>query len=190
MGFFRQEYWSRFPFPPPRTIPDPGSNLNPQLLCPLHYRQILYCNSLQYTWASLVALLVENLPAIQETWVWSLGWEDSPGEGKGHPLQYSGLENSMDCIVHKVTKNQTRLSTRMASQWQLQLEPGTPPLAAESWHPEMMRLQGHIILTASRKSSLTYLIQRLPGLCLYTCHDRELTTYLRRQPAHGWHSYC
>ena len=24
----------------------------------------------------------------------------SPGEGKGYPLQYSGLENSMDCIVH------------------------------------------------------------------------------------------
>ena len=34
----------------------------------------------------------------------------SPGEGKGYPLQYSGLENSMDCIVHGVTKNQTWLS--------------------------------------------------------------------------------
>ena len=34
----------------------------------------------------------------------------SPGEGKGYPLQYSGLENSMDCIVHGVTKNPTRLS--------------------------------------------------------------------------------
>ena len=28
----------------------------------------------------------------------------SPGEGKGDPLQYSGLENSMDCMVHRVTK--------------------------------------------------------------------------------------
>ena len=27
-----------------------------------------------------------------------------PGEGKGYPLQYSGLENSMDCIVHGITK--------------------------------------------------------------------------------------
>ena len=27
------------------------------------------------------------------------GWEDSPGEGKGYPLQYSGLENSMDGIT-------------------------------------------------------------------------------------------
>ena len=35
----------------------------------------------------------------------------SPGEGKGYPLlQYSGLENSMDCIVHGVAKSQTRMS--------------------------------------------------------------------------------
>ena len=34
----------------------------------------------------------------------------SPGEGKGYPLQHSGLENSMDCIVHEVAKTQTRLS--------------------------------------------------------------------------------
>ena len=31
---------------------------------------------LQYSWASLVAQLVKNLPAMQETWVWFLGWED------------------------------------------------------------------------------------------------------------------
>ena len=34
----------------------------------------------------------------------------SPGEGKGYPLQYSDLENSMDCIVHEATKSQTRLN--------------------------------------------------------------------------------
>ena len=38
------------------------------------------------------------------------GLERSPGEGKGYPLQYSGLENSMDCIVHGVTKSRTRVS--------------------------------------------------------------------------------
>ena len=32
----------------------------------------------------------------------------SPGERKGYPLQYSGLENSMDCTVHWVAKSQTR----------------------------------------------------------------------------------
>ena len=31
----------------------------------------------------------------------------SPGEGNGYPLQYSGLENSMDCIVHGVAKSRT-----------------------------------------------------------------------------------
>ena len=34
----------------------------------------------------------------------------SPGEGKGYPLQYSGLENSMNSIVHGVTKSRTQLS--------------------------------------------------------------------------------
>ena len=34
----------------------------------------------------------------------------SPGEVKGYPLQYSRLENSMDCMVHEVAKSQTRLS--------------------------------------------------------------------------------
>ena len=34
----------------------------------------------------------------------------SPGEGEDYPLQYSGLENSMDCIVHRVKKSWTRLS--------------------------------------------------------------------------------
>ena len=31
----------------------------------------------------------------------------SPGEGKGYPLQYSDLENSIDCIVHRVAKSRT-----------------------------------------------------------------------------------
>ena len=35
----------------------------------------------------------------------------SPGEEKGYPLQYSGLENSMDCTVHGVAKSRTQLST-------------------------------------------------------------------------------
>ena len=34
----------------------------------------------------------------------------SPGEGKGYPLPYSGLENSMDWIVHGVAKSRIRLS--------------------------------------------------------------------------------
>ena len=37
--------------------------------------------------------MVKNLSAMCETWVRSLGWEGSPGEGHGNPLQYSCLEN-------------------------------------------------------------------------------------------------
>ena len=36
-----------------------------------------------------------------------------PGEGKSYPLQYSGLENSMNCVVHGVTKSQTLSLSRM-----------------------------------------------------------------------------
>ena len=99
--------------------------------------------------ASLIAQLVKNPPANQETLVRFLGQDNPrrrnslpapvfldfpcgsagkesacnvgdlglipglgryPGEGTGYPLQYSGLEDSTDCIVHGVAKSQTRLS--------------------------------------------------------------------------------
>ena len=76
--------------------------------------------------ASLIAQLVKNLPAIQETWVQFQGQEDLLKKGqathscilelalwlswKGYPLHYSGLENSMDCIAHGVAKSWTRLN--------------------------------------------------------------------------------
>ena len=40
---------------------------------------------LQYSWASLVAQLVKKLPAMRETWVRSLGWEDPLEKGKAIP---------------------------------------------------------------------------------------------------------
>ena len=49
----------------------------------------------------------------------------SPGEGKGYPLQHSGLENSMDCVVHGVAKSQTWLGNLhfhfMLGKWHLPL---------------------------------------------------------------------
>ena len=50
----------------------------------------------QSSWASLVAQLVKNPPAIRETWVQSLGWEDPLEKEKATHSSYSGLENSMD----------------------------------------------------------------------------------------------
>ena len=57
-----------------------------------------------------MAQLVKNMPAMWETWVRSMGWEDPLEKGKATQLQVSGLENSMDCIVHGVAKSWTQLS--------------------------------------------------------------------------------
>ena len=79
----------------PRLIPGSGRSAGEGIGYPL-----------QYSWASRVAQLVKNLPAMWETWVQSLGWDDPLEKGKAYPLQYCGLENSMDCVVHGVTKSQ------------------------------------------------------------------------------------
>ena len=65
--------------------------------------------------ASLVAQMVKRLPAVRETQVRSLGWEDPlEKEMATRSLQYSCLENSMDgawyAAVHGVTKSLTQLN--------------------------------------------------------------------------------
>ena len=53
---------------------------------------------------------VKNLPAMWETWVLSLGWEDSLEKGKASPsLHYFSLKNPMGCTVHGVAKSRTGL---------------------------------------------------------------------------------
>ena len=63
----------------------------------------------------------------------------SPGEGKGYPLQYSGLENFMDCIVHWIAKSWTRLSdfhfiTLIGRYW---TKPGMNP--TWSWYMILLK---------------------------------------------------
>ena len=75
--------------------------------------------------AFLVAQMVKNVPAIWETWVRSLGWEDPLEKGMGNQLQYSCLENPMDrgawrAKVHGVTKSWTWLSK---AQYMLRAQP-------------------------------------------------------------------
>ena len=57
----------------------------------------------------MVTQIVKNPPAMQETWVHSLGWEDSPGKGNGNPLQYFCLQSPIDkevrwAIVYRIAK--------------------------------------------------------------------------------------
>ena len=60
--------------------------------CQVRGREVLNGKS-QMSWASLLAQMVKNLPAMWETWVQSPDFGGSPGEGNGNPLQYSCLEN-------------------------------------------------------------------------------------------------
>ena len=68
-------------------------------------------------WVSLVAQMVENLPVMWETWLWSLGQEDSLEEGVAILSSILAWRIPMDrgawrATVHGVTKSQTRLSNQ------------------------------------------------------------------------------
>ena len=67
---------------------------------------------LQYSWASLVAQMVKNPPAMQETWVHSLGWEDPLVEGMATHSSILAQRIPMDreawwATIHGVTKSRT-----------------------------------------------------------------------------------
>ena len=62
-----------------------------------------------------MAQTVKNLPAVRETWVQFLGWEDPLEGGHGNPLQYSCLEDlhgqrSLVATVSGIVKSRTQLS--------------------------------------------------------------------------------
>ena len=75
---------------------------------------------LWYKRASQIAVVIKNQPAnagdIRD--MGSIpGSGRSPGEGKGYPPQYSGLENSMDCIDHEVAKSQDWATEWLSLHW-------------------------------------------------------------------------
>ena len=73
---------------------------------------------------------MKNPSAMWETWAPSLGQEDPLGGGHGNPLQYSGLENPMDCIVHMDTTEhgtQHIPTIYKADNKDLQYSPGNYP---------------------------------------------------------------
>ena len=68
-----------------------------------------------YSWASLVAQTVKNLPVMWETWVWSLGWEEPPREGMEIHSDILAWKIPTDrgawrATVHGATKSRTWLS--------------------------------------------------------------------------------
>ena len=81
----------------PGSIPGSGRSPGEGIVYPI-----------QYSWASLVAQLVKNPPAMKETWVQSLGWEDPLEKGKA--THSSILDWRIPWTIHGLTKSQTRLS--------------------------------------------------------------------------------
>ena len=74
---------------------------------------------LYYSWASLVAQTVKNSPALRETWIWFLGWEDSLEKDVATQSSIIAQRTPMDrgawkATAHDVTMSQTQLST---AQW-------------------------------------------------------------------------
>ena len=67
---------------------------------------------------------IKTLPAMQETWVRFLGWEDFPGEGNGYPLQYSCLEKSMDRGAWSATVREVAKRSDTTEQLTLSPLPG------------------------------------------------------------------
>ena len=70
---------------------------------------------LQFSWASLVTQMVKNLPAVWDTWLRSLGWEDPVEEGTATHSSILAWRIAMDrgawwATVHGVAKSWTRLS--------------------------------------------------------------------------------
>ena len=85
-------------------IPGLGSSLGEEIGYPI-----------QYTWASLVVQMVKKLPAMGETGVQSLGWEDTLEEGMATHSSILAWRIPMDrgtwrAIVRGVTKGGTQLS--------------------------------------------------------------------------------
>ena len=95
------------------------------------------------------------------------GFRRSPGEGKGHPLQYSGLEKSMDCIVQGVSKSQTWL--RDFHMWKARLPFRNNNLITSQPIKELAQPYSQSEISR-RKQFLVYLIQMCHQVHTILCH--------------------
>ena len=123
--FIRKIPWRRDRLPTPVFMGFPGGSAGKESACnardpgstPWSERSpgkgIDY--PLQYSWASLVAQMLKNLPTMQETWVQLLGWEDLLEEGMATHSSILAWRIPMDrgawlTTAHGVAKSRTQLS--------------------------------------------------------------------------------
>ena len=117
MELFRQEYWSELTFLSLGDLPDQG--IEPMLLVFPALTGWVFFNTVTpgkpqaSTCTCVLSHFVTQLLKESTCNAGGMGLIPglgrSPGEGKGYPLQYSGLENSMNSMVLGVTKSQTQL---------------------------------------------------------------------------------
>ena len=89
--------------------------------------------SLQYSWSSLVAKLLKNLPAMWETWVWSLGWEDPLEKGTATHSSIPACRSPWT-IVHGIPKSWIWLSNfHFHILWRPPLATSFPSLFLGLW---------------------------------------------------------
>ena len=82
-----------------------------RLLCPpLSPRVCSNLCSLSHLWACFKYKTLFKIESILLKLLEIPGLGRSPGEEKGYPLQWSGLENSMHCVIHGIAKGQTQLN--------------------------------------------------------------------------------
>ena len=86
-GFFKQEYWSGLPCPPPGDLPNPG--IQPASLMSPSFAGKFFITDPLVAQSEESACNAGDLGSIP-------GLGRSPGGGNGYPFQYSCLENSMD----------------------------------------------------------------------------------------------
>ena len=127
LGVSKQEYWRGLPLPIPGDFPHVVIELGLPAL------QVDSLPLSHLGGASLLAQRLKRLPAMWETWVQSLGQEDSPGEGNANPLQDSCLENPMDGGATQSTGLQ-----RVEHNWETSLSLFTwedfLSLSSVTWH--------------------------------------------------------
>ena len=75
---------------------------------------------LQYFWASLLAQMVKNPPAMREIWVQSLGWEDPLEKGKATHSSILAWRIPWTYIVHGVSKSRTQLTFTFTHRYEIQ----------------------------------------------------------------------
>ena len=118
-----------------------------------------------------MAQLVKNISACNAGYLGLIpGLGKSPGDGKGYPHQYSGLENSMEYIVHGHKELDTTEQLPLLCTVLFLLEPTKPGTISESkklyWAPNQFGVAQEWIRLSKETLQPHFLLKKVPDRCL------------------------